>query len=372
MAYVKKEGNSWYYTVDLGKSEDGKRKRTKKRGFKTKKEAEVALAKVVHELNSGTFVQPTRTLYEEFLRDWLEDKKLSIKDQTYKNYVTIASTHIIPTLGRFQVQQLSAVILQKFISTLSGNGLANSYIKKIIDVLNGFLKKAKRLGLITANPMEIIEKPRISKQEISVWDVQDLNQFLSVAKDDRYYLAFLLAIATGMRQGEILGLRWKDIDFGNSTLSVRQTLSHDGKTLTSEAKTKSSLRTIHLPEDVLHALRRHRHLILQEKLSKGDQYKEHDLVVCTSVGTPVTPRNLSRTWYRLLEQAGVTSIRFHDLRHTHATLLLKEGIHVKVVAERLGHSNTRMTLDTYSHVQPNMQAEAANAINTLLFKKTGM
>jgi integrase len=372
MGYVKKEGSSWYFAVDMGKGEDGKRKRMKKRGFATKKEAEAALAKVMHELNSGTFVQPTKTLYKDFLNDWLENKKHSIKQQTHYNYVMIANKHIIPEMGHLNVQQITAVVIQKFVNSLCSNSLTSAYIKKIIDVLNGSLKKAKRLGIISNNPVELIERPRISKKEMKVWDVQEVEKFLSAAQNDRLYIAFLLAITTGMRQGEILGLRWKDIDFDNNTLSVRQTLSHDGKTLTPEAKTKSSLRTIHLPNHVLTALKKHRNNIRQEKLKMGEQYKDHDLVVCTSVGTPVSPRNLNRTWYRLIEQSGVTQIRFHDLRHTHATLLLKEGIHVKVVAERLGHSNTRMTLDTYSHVQPNMQEEAANAINKLLFKKTGM
>ncbi len=322
-------------------------------------------------MNNGTYVEPTKTLYKEFLIDWLENKKHSIKNQTYKNYVTVSNTHIIPELGNLTVQQLNAMVLQKFVNSLCHKALSSAYIKKVLDVVNGSLEKAKRLGIITNNPTELVEKPRIAKKEMKVWDVNEVERFLKVADSDRLYIAFLLAITTGMRQGEILGLRWKDINFENHTLSIRQTLSHDGKTLVSEAKTRSSLRSIHLPEVTLQALKKHRTTIRQEKLKVGGQYKDQDLVVCTSIGTPVTPRNLSRTWYRLIKESGVNPIRFHDLRHTHATLLLKQGIHVKVVAERLGHSNTRMTLDTYSHVQPTMQAEASNAINELLFKKTG-
>lgn len=366
---VKKEGSTWYYEVTLSYDVNGKRKRKKQRGFKTKKEAEKALATVVNEINAGTYLEPVKMTYKDFLEDWLENKKNSIRSQTHINYVTIAKTHVIPELGSLLVQQLNPLVLQKFIKGLTHKGLSSGYIKKIIDVLNGSMEKAKRLGIISANPVEFVERPRITKEEMKVWDTKEVEQFISIAQFDRLYIAFLLAITTGMRQGEILGLRWKDIDFENNTLCIRQTLSHDGKTLNSEAKTKSSLRSIHLPDETLQALKSHRVLILQEKLKSGKQYKDNDLVVCTTVGTPVTPRNLSRTWYRLIKQSTVTPIRFHDLRHTHATLLLKQGIHVKVVAERLGHSNTRMTLDTYSHVQPTMQAEAANAISQVLFKK---
>ncbi|MFJ9501567.1 site-specific integrase [Brevibacillus centrosporus] len=161
----------------------------------------------------------------------------------------------------------------------------------------------------------------------------------------------------------------EDIDFDNNILTIRQTLSHDGKELQAGAKTKSSIRSVHLPAETLKALRKHRHLVVQEKLQEGITYKDHDLVVCTSLGTPVIPRNLNRTWKRLIQESGVNQIRFHDLRHTHATLLLKQGVHIKVVSERLGHSDTRMTLDTYSHVHPTMQAEAASAISAALFQR---
>ncbi|USG67334.1 tyrosine-type recombinase/integrase [Brevibacillus ruminantium] len=308
-------------------------------------------------------------LFKDFLTEWLENKRNSVRRQTFTNYVTICNSHIIPELGTLSIQQLNPFTLQKFVNSLCEKGFATSYIKKVIDVLNGSLEKAKKLDMIARNPMELVEKPRISKQEMKVWDVNEVEKFLATAQEERLYVAFLLAITTGMRQGEILGLRWKDLDFENCSLSISQTLSHDGKELQTEAKTKSSIRAIHLPTETLLALRKHRSLIIQEKLQAGDKYVDHDLVVCTSVGTPVIPRNLTRTWKRLIEQAGVAPIRFHDLRHTHATLLLKQGIHIKVVADRLGHTDTRMTLDTYSHIQPSMQVEAANAISQALFKK---
>lgn len=372
MGYVKKEGSTWYYAVDLGKDANGKRRRKKERGFKTKREAEIALAKIVSELSKGTYVEPTKVLYKDFLYHWLESKRNSLRSQTHYNYEMITKKHVLPELGSLTVQKINSPTLQRFVDELCNKGLTGAYIKKIIDVVNSSLKKAMRLGYIAQNPMELVDRPRIGKKEMRVWDKIEVEKFLTAAYPERCYIAFLLAITTGMRQGEILGLRWQDIDFENRTLSVRQTLSHDGKTILSEAKTKSSIRPIYLPDETLEALRKHRLLVKQEKLKAAVEYRDQDLVVCTTVGTPICPRNLNRTWYRLLNQSGVTQIRFHDLRHTHATLLLQKGIHVKVVAERLGHSNTRVTLDTYSHVLPTMQEEAAKAISDILFKENCM
>lgn len=365
---VKKEGSSWYYVVDLGKDEFGKRKRKKQRGFKTKKEAEQALAKVVNEVNNGTYVEPTKTLYSDFLNEWLENKRNSIKKQTYENYILLSNIHIIPSLGSLTVSQLTPMVIQRFINDLLNKGLSASYVKKILAILTGSLKKAEQWGMIHKNPTSLIEKPRLTKKEMLVWDEKEIEQFLKVAQADRLYIAFLLAITTGMRQGEILGLRWKDIDFESGILYIRQTLSHDGKIFLSEAKTKSSLRSIHLPNESIEALKKHRRMVIQEKL-KAEHYTDLDLVVCTVHGTQVNASNLNRTFKRLQEEAKVTKIRFHDLRHTHATLLIKLGINPKVVAERLGHSNTRMTLDTYSHVLPNMQEEAVQKLNVMFSKE---
>ncbi|MED4785247.1 site-specific integrase [Brevibacillus choshinensis] len=366
---VKKEGSTWYYVIDLGRDEQGKRKRKKQRGFKNKADAEKALTQILNELDRGTFIEPTKMLYGDFLEEWLRNKQKSVKKQSFTNYVSIKEAYLLPEFGSIPIQKLNAFMLQRFVNSLCDKGLTHAYIKKITDILNSSLKRAQRLDIIQKNPMELVEKPRIAKKEMKVWDIAETEKFLRSAKPERVYIAFLLAITTGMRQGEILGLRWKDINFDKSSLCISQTLSHDGKELISEAKTKSSIRSIHLPNETIEELKRHRSLIIKEKLLSGEEYKDHDLVVCTSVGTPMIPRNLTKIWKRLTSQARVSSIRFHDLRHTHATLLLSQGIHIKVVSERLGHNDTRMTLDTYSHLLPSMQAEASKAIDQALFKR---
>jgi integrase len=199
-----------------------------------------------------------------------------------------------------------------------------------------------------------------------VWGIEEIKTFLGVAKQYRLYIAFHLAITTGMRQGEILGMRWKDVDLEHGIAYVRQTLSHDGKEFLVGGKTASSVRSIKLPEESIVLLRKHRAIIAREKLQLGQEYVDYDLVICTSKGTAISPANLRRTYNRLIKQADVPAIRFHDLRHTHATLLLSQGVHAKVISERLGHNNIKTTLDIYSHVLPNMQDEAAKQINNLL------
>jgi integrase len=182
----------------------------------------------------------------------------------------------------------------------------------------------------------------------------------------RYSIVFLLAIYTGMRQGELLGLRWSDIDFEKRTIHIQQTLSHDGKELRPHAKTKSSIRSVAISQETISALKKHRNLIKQEKMFLGSEYRDHDLVICTSLGTPVNPRHINKVWDHFLKKIDVPKITFHDLRHTHASLLLKQGTHPKIVSERLGHSSIQMTLDTYSHLLPNMQETAAQGLDQML------
>ncbi|MFJ9501566.1 tyrosine-type recombinase/integrase [Brevibacillus centrosporus] len=206
---TKKEGSSWYYVVDLGKGPDGKRIRKKKRGFKTKKEAEAALAKVTNEINTGTYIEPVKMLYKDFLSEHLENKKNSIKKQSHYNYRMIAEAYLNPKFGHLTIQQLNAMVIQRFVNELTNKGLSGAYIKKILDVLNSSLEKARKLEMIAKNPLELVERPRVQRQEMTVWDADEVSLFLNQAQEDRLYIAFLLAITTGMRQGEILGLRWK-------------------------------------------------------------------------------------------------------------------------------------------------------------------
>lgn len=365
---VRKDGISWLYEVTVKTDPiTNKRTRKKKRGFKTKREAEKALAALITTVDSGTYIEPSTMLFEEYLHEWFQTKQSQIGKQTSKNYESNIRHHIVPYLGKYPLSMLNTLIIQKFINSLIDKGLSNATIKKIYNILNNVIQKAFNLELISKNIVSMVELPQVVRIEMKVWNIDEVKLFLKAAEESRYFIAFHLAITTGVRQGELLGLRWKDVDLERGTIHIRQTLSHDGKEFLAGAKTASGIRPISLLSETINTLKKHKTAIAKEKLKAGTDYIDNDLVVCTCFGTVLTPRNLTRTFKGLIEKANVPTIRFHDLRHTHATSLLIEGIHPKIVAERLGHSRVSMTLDIYSHVLPNMQKEAAEKLNKSLF-----
>ncbi len=370
MGYVKKEGSSWYFSTDVGKDPiTGKRKRKKQRGFKTKREAEKALALIEAEVYKGTYSEPSNEHLSVHLSNWYMVKKNSVGFQTAETYKGYIKNRIVPYIGHYQLSKLTASVLQNYVNELKEEGLSSATIKKIYNILKGALDHAVNMDLLPVNHITKIQLPKIIKNDLKVWDTSQLQLFLEHIKGERLYPAFYLAITTGMRKGEFLGVRWKDIDFQNGIVYVRQTLSKDGKRLIPGAKTEASIRSIKLTRECIEVLLQHKPIVENEKLSLGIEYVDEDLVNCTSKGTPINPNNFSRTFLRLIKESGLPRIRVHDLRHSHATMLIAGGVNAKVISERLGHSNIKVTLDTYSHVLPSMQEEAANRIDELLSKE---
>ncbi|MBK0075562.1 site-specific integrase [Bacillus sp. S56] len=370
---VKKDDKTktWYFVLTHGKKEDGKPRQFKKRGFKTKQGALKALHELEHSLMTGTYIAPTKMLYGEYLlNQWLEDKQTKVKKQTLQTYRWLVEKHIIPAIGNMELTQLTPMAIQKLYNQLTkGKVLSDENIQKVHTLINDSLKKAERWGLISKNPASLVDRPKAEKKEIKVWDVKEVQTFLKHAQShSRYYIAFLLALTTGMRQGEILGLRWRDVDFETGCIRITQTLSSDGKEILPYTKTKSGSRTVDLPEETIIQLKKHRKLIESEKLEAGSEvYNNWDLVVCTELGTPTNKSNIRRSFNSIIKKAKIPKIRFHDMRHTHATLLLLQGVNPKIVSERLGHADVRITLDTYSHLLPSMQKDTAIKFGEMLF-----
>jgi integrase len=245
--------------------------------------------------------------------------------------------------------------------------LADGTIKRIFNIINTSLSQAEKMQLIAKNVASLIDRPQVKKKELHVWNLEECKKFLKEAHNKtRYYLPFFLAIHTGMRQGEILGLRWCDIDYENMVIRIKQTLSHDGKEFKAGAKSSSGNRSIALSTNTVSVIKNHSLTIDGEKSLLGILYSDKNLVVCTQLGTQLLPRSLSKAWESLLKKIDVPRIKFHDLRHTSASLMLLQGIHQKVVSERLGHASIQLTLDTYSHLMPNMQKDAAMELDNLL------
>jgi len=238
----------------------------------------------------------------------------------------------------------------------------------IHSVLHKALNQALKWELIGRNPAHAVTRPKLGKREMKTLTDSQARTFLIAAKESRYEMLYWLAISTGMRQGELLGLKWADLDWINGSLQVQRQLQRiDGQGLVfSEPKSSASNRSVFISATMLDRLRNHLDFQLREKRLLGESWHENDLMFPSTTGTPADHRNLYRDFKKILKRAGLPNIRFHDLRHTAATLMLEQGVHPKVVQERLGHADITMTLNTYSHVMPSMQESAAEKMDALL------
>lgn len=366
--HIRKRGNKYAIVVDLGRDHNGKRKQKWFSGYEKKKEAEKDLPRILSEINDGSYVEPSKMSIKEYLIEWLDKKEHEVKYGTLTQYKAYIENYIIPGIGHIKLTDLKSVSLQRFFTSLAKSDVKKISQKHIYSILRNAFNDGYDYG-IHPEILRKIKSPNPGKTKLEIWNNEEVSSFLNAAQKSRYYLAFHLALTTGMRQGEILGLKWENIDFEQNTLSVTQQLKRidKGYEISDELKTSSSHRTITLDEETITQLKKHKVLQNKEKLAAGPHYNDQDLVIATSLGNYVLPSNLNRTYWNLIKVIGIKRIRFHDLRHTHATLLLKEGIHPKVVQERLGHSSIQVTLDRYSHVLPNLQKEAAEKIGSSIF-----
>lgn len=369
-----KKTGKYYFVVDIGKDATGKRKQKMKRGFLTKSEAEKALTKVlneVNEVNEGIFFEPQKMTVNEFFQMWFKERKSIVERTTYNNQLAFYNIYIAPRMKDLKMYEVTTIFLQNYVNDLIDcTTLKSSTIHKLFDVLKAAFKRAVRLKLIKENPVSFVDLPRISKHEMKVWDIKQINYFLKhlsgIKRPSNYETAYHLAIFVGMRQGEILGLRWKDIYFENKQIFIKQTLSHDGKELRNTTKTKAGSRTISIPNVLINQLKLERKKVLENKLKYGRDYVDHDLVNCTRIGKPIIPTNLARAFKIDVKKIGLPIIRFHDLRHSHATMLIQQNVNPKIIQERLGHSRIGFTLDIYSHVLPSMQQEVATKLDEMV------
>jgi integrase len=368
---VQKKGNKWYAVLYTGKDElTGKWQRKWFSGFRTKKEAEKFLAEKVAEITQGKYTEPSKELYADYLNTWLEDKKMQVRPSTWRTYDWLARCYVIPNLGKLELSKIKPPTLQRFYHQLQNREepLSARSVIQVHLLIKQSLDRAVKWGMIPNNPAAAVDPPRYRKKEMEVWSEDEVRRFLEVAESHRLFAAFHLAVTTGMRRGEILGLRWIDIDFEKRTLSISQALAETANGIVlQEPKTSSGKRSIALSQSTIDVLMKHKRSQAAEKLRAGTMYRDHGLVFASTVGTPISPRNFTRVWYTLREKAGVKPINFHSIRHTHATLMLKQGIHPKIVSERLGHSNISITLDTYSHVIPGLQQAAIDRFDDALF-----
>lgn len=374
--YEDEKTKTYYFKINY-KDADGKYKQVLRRGFKSQREVKAAMAKMENEINEGTYIKPSNTLYKDFMMDWIEDKKPSLKRRTWENYSGLVKNHILPMrknskgktvgLGDLVIDKITPRHIQDLYNHLvETKTLSDENIQKCHAIIKDSLRLAKTWKMIGDNPAELVKRPAARKKEMQVWSLEEAQQFLKASERDPLYIVFLLALTTGMRQGEILGLRWKDVDKENLIISVTQILTHDGKGFEAGAKTVSGQRPIRVDENTMKALENHRKKALEKRIENADVFEDKDLVVHTKFGGPVSPRNTIRSFKRLIDKAGVKEIRFHDLRHTHVTFLIKNRETPQAIAERMGWSDTRM-IDKYAHIRPDIQEDVADTFGKTFY-----
>ncbi len=365
-----KRGVSYLARVDFRPDPVTGERRQRAKTYRTRKEAEVALAAWITEVERGTALEPSKVTVGGLLEQWLTGvAKHNVKATTLEDYEATIRVHILPTLGSVLLQRLTAAQVQAFYATKLDAGASPRTVQLCHLRLSQALKQAVAWGLVAHNVCANVKPPRVVYKRSETWTPEEAQAFLSVAAADGLHPLWLLALSTGMRRGELLGLRWRDLDLDRRSLSVRQcVVIHKGAALIEEPKTSSARRVVKLPAEAVEALREHRRRQVERRLCVGSLWEDHDLVFCTRLGRPLNPNNVARSYTRLVAIAGVPRIRLHDLRHTHATWLLKAGQPVKVVSERLGHAKVSITLDTYAHVLPDMQEGAVDTVGGLLFR----
>lgn len=330
----------------------------------TKRDAERVLTELLGEVERGCYVGASpRLTVGQYLDQWMEATKIEIRETTHRVRQTYVR-YIKDLLGSAPLVKLTPLDVQRALNRLPEH-LAPATKADIFKVLRAALRRAVAWNLIPRSPTDGVKFPVSTKRDrMTVWTEEQVSAFLNRVSGSRYYPLFHTAVATGMRLGELLGLTWDDVDLVNGVVHVCRSLALDsgGSPRWHEPKTKRSRRRIPLDPVTVEVLRQHRKKQLEERLRAGPDWHDYNLVFATDRGKPLERRNLEAALKRFARSAGLPVIRFHDLRHTHATILLRQGVHPKVVSERLGHSTVSLTLDVYSHVLPDTQQEATRAI----------
>lgn len=359
--YFREDKGLWCASIQIGYDENGKRIR---KTFYSKLKEELLEKKKLFEaeLVKGTYTDSGKTTLENFILNWLNTCcKSSLRPSTYRRYEGIVRQHIIPSIGKLLISKITPLHVQNLYNIKIQNGLTPSSVRYIHAVLHKALSQALKMGLVYRNVADAVDKPKQIKKEMKIWTKEEVEKFLSIARDNKHYTIFLFALCTGMRQGEIMGLQWNDIDLEKEVLHVKRSLSEvGGKLIIGEPKTNSSKRLISLPKILITELLRHK----EKQIQKG--FIDVKWVFCDSNGNPLRASNIVNRYFKpMIKKAGLSNIRFHDQRHIHSTLLLEQGVNPKLVQERLGHSTITLTLNTYSHVLPNMQKQVAKELDVI-------
>lgn len=388
------KSGTWWFIVDLPAGQDGRRAQARRRGFRTKAEAQAALDDLRVAGRQGTYVAPARQTVTEFLEnDWLPVARRELADSTWESYERNIRHHVVPHIGGIGLQTLDGGTLNKLYNHLLEKGRLNGSqspglkprtVRYIHTIIHAALDDAVKWRRVPLNAADQATPPSVKlakAPEMKVWSAAELSTFLNLNEGNRYQPPWLFLATTGCRRGEMLGLRWQDVDLDAGLVSIRQQVipltkangkGREGRVV---ARTKNGdARVIELDRRTVTMLRSWKARQSEEKLLLGVAYQDHGLVFARPDGLPFHPEAFSKTFDRRIRQPRFESlpiIRMHDLRHTWATLALKAGVDVKVVSERLGHSSAVITWSIYQHVVKGMQSDAAERVSDLIFGAEG-
>ena len=373
MASIQKQGTIYYVVMDLPRNSNGARQQKWYKAGPKRRDAERMRNELAHQLDQGTFVEPSKTSLAEYLGKWLETSvRPTTTAKTHQVYSDIVHKNLVPAIGHIRLDKLQPLDIQNYYNKQlatggrKGTGLSGQSVLHHHRVLKKALRQAVRWRMLTHNPADDVDAPRAEHRVVQTLDRDGVQKLLSVVEGTELYIPTLIAVNTGMRRGEILALKWSEVDLERKTIVVKRSLEQVGGTLSfKDPKSKRGRRTIAISNELARALRIHFKEQARRRLQMGPAWEINNLVVPGPLGAPWKIDSFSSRFSGCMKRAGI-GITFHGLRHTHATLLLLEEVNPKVVSERLGHATVSITLDTYSHVLPAMQEKAAEAIERAL------
>lgn len=370
MAARKRSGRAgWEFSFDMEPGPEGERRQRRRSGFKTKKEALAAERDERALVEKGIIIADDLTV-GEYLTRWLAHKKDQVQYKTYEGYEVFTRRHLIPALGRIELRKLRPLEIDTAYRRFQDAGLSGNTAHHAHVTLHLALKQAVLWRLLVVNPADAVSKPRIVSRPIKPLGIEDLRKLLAHGDATLHGPVFRLIAMTGLRRGEALGLHWHQVylDAALPTVQVVEAAQRQtGRGIVfKEPKTEESARSIVLLNETVEMLREHRKAQQAQKEAERLDYRDTGLVFATALGEPIDGNNLWRTWAAVVKRADVGPLTIHGLRHVHATLMLKAGVHPKIVQERLGHASIEITMNLYSHVTPTMQAEAAEKLGRML------
>ena len=367
----KRGDRTWQVRIFMGRDAKGKQMFHRKTVHGNKKDAERYLTAARREVDLGTFVEPAAMTINEYLDRWLRDAaRPRVSRRTADGYAGLLDRYLRTPLGHKRLDKLQPLDIQKVYGEMLARGLSARVVRHAHSALHNALKQSVKWGLLSRNPSDLVELPKVLHKERRVLSPEEAQQFLEAANVMQHGLIFEFALLTGMRPEEYLALQWADIDLARGTAQVRRALVRHNKSWSfEEPKTARSRRTVFLPAPLLKKLSTHKRRQAEDRLKVGAAWQAFNLVFCSEQGTPHSIPNLTYRYFRpILTKAELPQIRLYDLRHSCATLLLIAEENPKVVSERLGHSTIVLTLDTYSHVLPTMQQKATAKLEKMLYR----